>query len=125
VSAEVCWFDAEALDSHRPYLLKHGTRTVRAHLAAPEHRIDVDTLEHRPADSLTMNDIGRLRLSVQQPLAFEPYDEQRSTGAFILIDEFSNRTVAAGTVAAGTVASNTVASNTSPPRPRAAPGRPS
>ena len=135
VSAEVCWFDAEALDSHRPYLLKHGTRTVRAHLAAPEHRIDVDTLEHRPADSLTMNDIGRLRLSVQQPLAFEPYDEQRTTGAFILIDEFSNRTVAAGTVAAGTVAagtaasntvaSNTVASNTSPPRPRTAPGRPS
>ena len=100
VTAEVCWFDPEALDPTRAYLLKHGAATVRARLAAPDHRVDVDTLARVAAPGLSMNDIGRLRVSVQQPLAFEPYDAQRATGAFILIDPFSHHTVAAGTVVA-------------------------
>ncbi len=91
---------APATFGSRAYLLKHGAATVRAHLAAPDHRVDVDTLARVAAPGLSMNDIGRLRVSVQQPLAFEPYDAQRATGAFILIDPFSHRTVAAGTVVA-------------------------
>jgi bifunctional enzyme CysN/CysC len=73
---------------------------VRARFDAPLHRIDVETLARIPAPgTLSMNDIGQVRLSVQQALPFEPYARQRVTGSFIVIDEVSNRTVAAGTVA--------------------------
>ncbi|MFO1196119.1 MAG: GTP-binding protein [Burkholderiaceae bacterium] len=100
VEAEVCWFDAEPLDRHRAYLMRHGTQTVRARVAAIGHRVDVETLERHPSpESLAMNDIGHLHLSVQRPLPFEPYRENRAGGAFVLIDEVTNRTVAAGTVA--------------------------
>ncbi len=102
VEAELCWFDSEPMDPARPYQIKHATRSVRARLGAPLSRLDVETLEPVAADQaaqpLQMNDIGRVRLRAQQPLPFEPYREQALTGAFIVIDEASNRTVAAGTV---------------------------
>jgi len=100
LEAEVCWFDSEPLVAARPYLVKHGGATVRAHFAALDHRIDVDTLRPvaRP-EALTMNDIARVRLRTQRPLAVDAYRDNRVTGAFIVIDEASNRTVAAGTVA--------------------------
>jgi len=100
LQAEVCWFDAEPLAPTRPYLLKHGAATVRARFTALEHRIDVDTLRlvDRP-EALAMNDIARVRLTTQRPLAVDAYRHNRVTGAFIVIDETSNRTVAAGTIA--------------------------
>ena len=100
IEAEVCWFDAEPLVPARPYLIKHGGATVRARFAALEHRIDVDSLQlvERP-ESLAMNDIARVRLRTQRPLAVDPYRQNRVTGAFIVIDEATNRTVAAGTIA--------------------------
>jgi sulfate adenylyltransferase large subunit len=100
IDAEVCWFDGEPLAAGRPYLVKHGGITVRARFTALEHRIDVDTLRlvERP-ESLAMNDIARVRITTQRPLAFDAYRENRVTGAFIVIDETSNRTVAAGTIA--------------------------
>jgi sulfate adenylyltransferase subunit 1 len=99
IEAEVCWFDPEPLVATRPYLIKHGGATVRAHFAALEHRIDVDTLRliDRP-ESLAMNDIARVRLRTQRPLAVDAYHQNRVTGAFIVIDEATNRTVAAGTI---------------------------
>jgi sulfate adenylyltransferase subunit 1 len=99
IAAEVCWFDGEPLAPHRPYLIKHGHATVRAQFAALEHRIDVDTLQRieRPA-TLEMNDIARVRLRTQRPLAVDPYAHNRITGAFIVIDEATNHTVAGGTV---------------------------
>jgi sulfate adenylyltransferase large subunit len=99
LTAEVCWFDAEPLVPARPYLVKHGGSTVRARFAALEHRIDVDTLRliERP-ETLSMNDIARVRLTAQRPLAVDSYRRHRSTGAFIVIDEATNRTVAAGTI---------------------------
>jgi bifunctional enzyme CysN/CysC len=80
--------------------VKHGGATVRARFVALEHRIDVDTLQlvDRP-ESLAMNDIARVRLRTQRPLAVDAYRRNRVTGAFIVIDETTNRTVAAGTVA--------------------------
>jgi sulfate adenylyltransferase large subunit len=98
--AEVCWFDSQPLDSSRPYLIKHGGATVRAKFSVLRHRVDVDTLilEKNPA-SLMMNDIAGVRLRAQQPLAFDAYHDNRVTGAFIVIDDTSNRTVAAGTIA--------------------------
>ena len=99
VEAEVCWFDAEPLAVGRPYRIKHATQTVKASFAAPEHRVDVETLDRVAAPgTLSMNDIGRVRINTQRPLPFERYGQNRSTGSFIVIDEVSNRTVAAGTV---------------------------
>jgi sulfate adenylyltransferase large subunit len=99
IDAEVCWFDPAPLVAARPYLIKQGGATVRARFAALEHRIDVDSLQpvERP-ESLAMNDIARVRLRTQRPLAVDLYRHNRVTGAFIVIDESSNRTVAAGTV---------------------------
>lgn len=100
IEAEVCWFDADPLVAARPYLIKHGGATVRGRFAALEHRIDVDSLQlvERP-EALAMNDIARVRLRTQRPLAVDPYRRNRVTGAFIVIDEATNRTVAAGTIA--------------------------
>ncbi|HEY7761202.1 MAG TPA: GTP-binding protein [Burkholderiales bacterium] len=100
IDAEVCWFDGEPLAAGRPYLIKHGGTTVRARFTALEYRIDVDTLRpvQRP-ESLAMNDIARVRITAQRPLAFDAYCDNRVTGAFIVIDETTNRTVAAGTIA--------------------------
>ncbi|HEU5282709.1 MAG TPA: GTP-binding protein [Burkholderiales bacterium] len=100
IDAEVCWFDAEPLAAGRPYLVKHGATAVRARFTSLEHRIDVDTLRlvERP-ESLAMNDIARVRITTQRPLAFDAYRDNRVTGAFIVIDETTYRTVAAGTIA--------------------------
>ncbi|MBI1397832.1 MAG: sulfate adenylyltransferase [Betaproteobacteria bacterium] len=97
--AELCWFDAEPSDLSRPYLLKQATSTVKAKLTAIEHVVDVDTTRPMPAPaSLAMNAIARVKLRTQRPLSVDPYTVNRVTGAFILIDPASHRTVAAGTV---------------------------
>jgi sulfate adenylyltransferase subunit 1 len=98
--AEVCWFDPQPLDPSRSYLIKHGGATVRAKFSVLRHRVDVDTLrlDENPA-SLGMNDIAGVRLRAQQPLAVDAYKDNRVTGAFIVIDDGSNHTVAAGTIA--------------------------
>jgi len=96
--AVVCWMDTEPLDPTRKYSVKHTTQNVRAILSRPEYRLDVETLEHRVADTLAMNDIGRLRVKLQQPVAWDAYRRHRDTGAFVVIDEFSRNTVAAGII---------------------------
>ena len=98
LAATLCWLgDAPAQPGGR-YLLKHATRTVRARLDAVEHRLDVTTLEHAPADRLELNDIARVRLRLGEPIAADPYADCRATGAFVLIDEATNDTVAAGMI---------------------------
>ncbi|HMN84265.1 MAG TPA: hypothetical protein PKA20_30640, partial [Burkholderiaceae bacterium] len=100
VDAQLCWFDDEPLDVSRRYRIKHATQTVLARIGRPHYRIDVETLQRIDGpEHFGINDIGRVPLTVQQPLAFEPYERNRVTGAFIVIDEATNRTVAAGTVA--------------------------
>jgi bifunctional enzyme CysN/CysC len=97
LDALVCWMgEAPGLPGRR-YLLKHTTRTTRAELTELMHRIDVDTL--RPdgdATTLGFNEIGRVALCTAAPLAFDPYRRNRITGSFILIDEVTRDTVAAG-----------------------------
>jgi len=81
------------------YVIKHTTRSVRAVVDAVEDRLDIETL--RPDESageLALNDIGRVRLRLSGPLAVDPYARNRETGAFILIDESTNDTVAAGMI---------------------------
>ncbi|MEO8136055.1 MAG: hypothetical protein ABI831_19030 [Betaproteobacteria bacterium] len=98
--AELCWFDSDLLQPARSYLLKHGTRHVKARFQSLGARLDFETLlPGAPAQTLAMNDIASVRLQVQQPIAVDAYRRNRITGAFILIDETTNRTVAAGTIA--------------------------
>ena len=100
LDAQVCWMDEKApLFPGRVYALKHTTRWVRANVIDVVYRVDVNTL-HRNLDAneLTVNEIGRIRLRTTSPLFVDPYQENRTTGAFILVDESTNRTVGAGMV---------------------------
>ena len=100
LTATLCWLgDAPAHPGGR-YLLKHAARTVRAKLDAIEHRLDLEALERTAADALALNDLARVRLRLGEPIAADPYAACRATGAFILIDEATNDTVAAGMVEA-------------------------
>jgi sulfate adenylyltransferase subunit 1 len=98
VTADVCWMADEPLDLRRKYWLKHGTRQTAAKFARIDTLLDVNTQEHHPAEGLKLNDIARVQLTVQQPLAADAYDAIRATGAFILIDEVTHQTVAAGMI---------------------------
>ena len=100
IDAMVCWMDeTAALAKGRKYQIKHTTRWARAMVRDLDYRIDVNTL-HRDdtATELSLNEIGRVQLRVTQPMFIDPYQENRQTGSFILVDEGSNRTVAAGMI---------------------------
>ncbi len=100
VDAMVCWFsESSSLTPGARYSLRHTTRTVTARVELLEYRLDVNTL-HRDeeADSLSLNEIGRVRLHTQAPLMFDAYRRNRSTGSFILIDQVTNNTVGAGVI---------------------------
>ena len=94
--ATIVWFDDEAMLPGRPYLMKLGTRTVAAQVAEPKFKINVNTLEHLAARRLELNEIGVCTLTLDAPIAFDPYIENHDLGGFVLIDRMSNRTVAAG-----------------------------
>jgi sulfate adenylyltransferase subunit 1 len=97
--AKLCWLASEPLAPHGRYLLRHSTRTVKARIASIRYRVDVQTLERKSPDGeIGMNDILHAELSTQQPLFADSYAVDRGTGAFILIDEASNQTVAAGMI---------------------------
>jgi sulfate adenylyltransferase subunit 1 len=98
VQADVCWMADEPLDVRRKYWIKHGTRQTMAKIKAIENILDVNTQQRHAADGLKLNDIARIELTVQQPLAADAYDDIRATGAFILIDEVTHQTVAAGMI---------------------------
>jgi bifunctional enzyme CysN/CysC len=99
IDAIVCWMAEESSRPHGRYLVKHTANTTRGVISEIVHRIDVDTLRHdESADSLALNEIGRIRLRTGSPLVFDPYERNRRTGAFILIDEATNATVAAGMI---------------------------
>ena len=94
--ATVIWMHEDAMLPGRQYLLKIGTRTLSATLATPKHKVNVNTLEQQPARQLELNEIGVCNLTLDRPIAFDPYEENRDTGGFILIDKLSNDTVGAG-----------------------------
>jgi sulfate adenylyltransferase subunit 1 len=101
LEADLCWFDEEPLSSQRKYLLKQTTSTVFAKIGAVKEVLDVHTLSHATdRHELAMNDIGRVALSLQKPLVCDLYDVNPGTGAFVLIDEATHHTVAAGMIRA-------------------------
>ncbi|MBC3931452.1 sulfate adenylyltransferase subunit 1 [Undibacterium curvum] len=104
VKADLCWLSEDALDVRRKYWLKHTTRQVAARVTAIDTILDINTQQRRPADSLKLNDIASVSINVQQPLAADNYTDLRSTGSFILIDEVTHQTVAAGMIRLGEAA---------------------
>jgi sulfate adenylyltransferase large subunit len=106
VKAALVWMDQRPLERNRRYLLKHTSHTVPAFVSSVEHRTDIGTLSREPAETLEMNGIGVVTLTLLRPIAVDLYGENRSTGAFILIDAETNATVAAGMI---TAASNPAA----------------
>jgi sulfate adenylyltransferase large subunit len=101
IEASLVWFDPQRLETHRPYLLKHGAATRNARVSRVVQRTNIHTLAAEAVNSLGMNDIGVVDLELTLPLFFDPYAENRSSGSFILIDPHTNATVAAGMIRRG------------------------
>ncbi len=97
-AAHLLWMAEEELLPGRQYLLKLGTSTVPATVSTLKHKVDVNTLEHLASTTLSLNEVGYCNFSLSQPLAFDPYRDNRDMGGFILIDRFTNATVGAGMI---------------------------
>ena len=94
--AVIVWMSDEEMLPGRSYWLKLATQTVTANVQAPKYQVNVNTMEHLAAKTLTLNAIGMANISTDRPLVFEPYATDHTLGGFILIDKISNATVAAG-----------------------------
>jgi len=100
-AAHLLWMADEEMLPGRQYLLKLGTATVPASISDLKCKIDVNSLDHLAGKTLALNEVGYCNFALAQPLAFDPYKDNRDTGGFILIDRFSNATVAAGMIEFG------------------------
>jgi bifunctional enzyme CysN/CysC len=100
-AAQVIWMSEEPLLPGRSYLMKIGARVVPATATELKHRLDITTLAPHATKTLSMNDVGVCNMATAVPVAFDPYVNSRATGAFILIDRYSNATVAAGMISFG------------------------
>ena len=97
-AAHIVWMDEEALLPERTYQVRFTTASATAQVTDLVHRIDVNTLENMAAKTLGLNEVGYCKLALDRPVAFDPYALNRATGAFVLIDRFTNATVGAGTI---------------------------
>jgi sulfate adenylyltransferase large subunit len=101
IEATVCWMSDTPMRPGGRYQIKHTTRTAKAVIDTLDHRMNVNTLQHEPAEELALNEIGRIHLRTSQPLVTDPYTHNRTTGSFILIDETTGDTVGAGMICGG------------------------
>jgi sulfate adenylyltransferase large subunit len=101
IDATLVWLNGAPAQLRRRYRLKHATRQEWAELKYIRHRININSLDHEGASTLEMNEIGSVHLETARPLAFDTYAKNRATGSFILIDEATNATVAAGLITGG------------------------
>ncbi len=98
LDAILCWLSERPLSRARRYVVRHTTRETLAQISEIAWRVDLTALGHVPADTLQMNDIGRVRVKLASPIAADRYADNRDTGAFIVVDEATNDTVAAGMI---------------------------
>ena len=98
LTADICWMQDEPLSVGKKYLIKHGCKTTKVIIKGLESRVDVNTLGKLVSTELKLNEIGRVTLKTQVPLAIDAYVKNRVLGSFILIDEASNATVGAGVI---------------------------
>lgn len=92
------WMDEEPLDEGKAFFLKHTTSLVRAHFGKLHHRVDINTGERVPSEGMRLNEIAEVSLTTASPLIFDAYNENRQTGAFVLIDPVTNYTSAVGMI---------------------------
>ncbi|MCC7339367.1 MAG: sulfate adenylyltransferase subunit CysN [Pirellulaceae bacterium] len=98
--AMLVWMSSDAMVPGKSYLFKHTTQTAAGQIESLRYRVDVNTLHRSPAPDLQLNEIGRCTITLSQPIYFDPYRRNRTTGAFIVIDRLTNVTVAAGMLTA-------------------------
>ena len=99
VEAMICWFSEKKLVPNGKYIIRHTTREAKSVIKAVRYKVNINTLHKAEGDlDIGMNDIGRIQLRTAVPLIADAYQRNRSTGSFILIDEFTNATVAAGMI---------------------------
>ena len=96
--SKIIWMDEEELVPGRSYYLKIGTQTVSVTVSNPKYQINVNTMEHIACKTLTLNTIGVANITIDRPIAFTPYEQNKELGGFILIDKISNSTAAAGLI---------------------------
>jgi bifunctional enzyme CysN/CysC len=97
-SCNIVWFDEKPLYPGRPYILRTETQSTGATVTDLKYQMDVNTFAHTAVKSLSLNEVGHCNISTQEPVAFDPYKENRATGSFVLIDRMTNATVAAGMI---------------------------
>ena len=97
-SAMVCWLAEVPLSLSRTYLIMHTTRVSKVKITQIHHKVNIQNLEMENAEILKTNDIAQLTFKLAQPLIVDSYDENRSTGSFIIIDESTYHTVGAGMI---------------------------
>jgi bifunctional enzyme CysN/CysC len=98
IEAMVVWMAAEPLVPGKQYMIKHSTKVALGSVSTLRYRVDVNTLHRQNAPVLNMNEVGRVTVTLNQPIAFDPYRKNRSTGAFVIIDRMTNSTVGAGMI---------------------------
>jgi bifunctional enzyme CysN/CysC len=100
-AAHVIWMGEHPLLAGRSYLARIGTRTIPINVTAIKYKVDVNTRDHLAASTLALNEIGFCNVATASPVAFDPYEINRATGCFIIIDRFTNETVGAGMITFG------------------------
>jgi len=100
-AAHLVWMSETPLHPGRSYLLKAGAQTIGAMVTELKHRINIETFDHLAAKELLLNEIAFVNVATAEPISFDPYEENRDTGGFILIDRHTNATVAAGMIRFG------------------------
>ncbi|MCC4242737.1 sulfate adenylyltransferase subunit CysN [Thalassospira povalilytica] len=96
--ARIIWMHEDHLLPGRPYLIKMGAQVTSAQISDLKYKVNVNTLEHVAGKTLELNEVGIANISADKALTFDPYDENRHSGRFIIIDRFTNATVGAGMV---------------------------
>ena len=96
--ARILWMNNDAMMPGRQYLLKSSTQSATLTLGKLKHRIDVNTLDHLPAKTLELNEIGVCNISLDRRIAFDSYDDNQTMGGFIIVDRLSNNTVGMGLI---------------------------
>ncbi|HEX7532481.1 MAG TPA: sulfate adenylyltransferase subunit CysN, partial [Methyloceanibacter sp.] len=101
IAARLIWFDEEPMLPGRTYTLKCGCQTTTATVSSLKYKLNVDNLDHVAGKTLELNEVGSCNITTARALVFDPYADNGNTGSFILIDRFTNATVAAGMIEFG------------------------
>lgn len=97
-STMILWMAEDAMLPGRPYIIKSGTQVGQATITAPRYKVNVNTLAREPSEKLELNEIGSCHIAVDRKIAFDPYQQNRDMGSFILIDRLTNATVGMGMI---------------------------